>query len=156
MLLYFPLDSRKRNKMKRKATAIWNGTGLEGGGNLSTQSGALSKMPYTFNSRTQDSAGTPATNPEELVAAAHAGCFAMFMSFQLAGAGFPAEELDCQATLTLRTEGGLKVESIALALRGKVPGISPEKFQELAIKSKESCPISMLLNCAITLEASLV
>ena len=142
--------------MKRKATAIWNGTGREGGGNLSTQSGALSKMPYTFKSRTQESDGTSATNPEELVAAAHAGCFSMFMSFQLAGAGFPAEELDCTATLTLQTEGGLKVESIDLVLEGKVPGISAELFQELAVKSKEGCPISKLFNYTIPLEASLV
>lgn len=142
--------------MKRKATAIWNGTGREGGGNLSTQSGALNKMPYTFKSRTQESDGTSATNPEELIAAAHAGCFTMFLSFQLAGAGFPADELDTQATLTLKTEGGLAVESIDLVTKGKVPGITAELFQELAIKSKEGCPISKLFNCTITLEAALV
>lgn len=142
--------------MKRKATAIWNGTGREGSGNLTTQSGALSHMPYSFKSRVQDSDGSKATNPEELVAAAHAGCFAMFMSFQLAGAGFTAEQLDVEATLTMRTEGGIKVESILLVMKGKVPGISPEQFQELALKSKEGCPISQLLNCEILLEASLV
>jgi lipoyl-dependent peroxiredoxin len=142
--------------MKRKATAIWNGTGLEGGGNLSTQSGALNKMAYTFKSRTQEPDGSSATNPEELIAAAHAGCFTMFMSFQLAGAGFPAEELDTQAVLTLQTEGGLKVTSIDLIVTGKVPGISDAQFQELALKSKEGCPISKLFNCDITLAATLL
>jgi lipoyl-dependent peroxiredoxin len=142
--------------MKRNATAIWNGTGREGSGSLSTQSGALNKMAYTFKSRTEESDGTSATNPEELIAAAHAGCFAMFFSFQLAGAGFPAEELDAKATLTLRTEGGLAVESIDLVVKGRVPGVSAEQFQELAMKSKEGCPISKLFNCAITLEAGLV
>jgi lipoyl-dependent peroxiredoxin len=142
--------------MKRKATAIWNGTGREGSGNLSTQSGALKSIPYSFKSRTQDDDGSKATNPEELIAAAHAGCFTMFMSFQLAGAGFTAEELETTATLTLLTEGGLRVESIDLVLKGKVPGISAEQFQELAVKSKEGCPISKLFNCTITLEAVLV
>jgi lipoyl-dependent peroxiredoxin len=142
--------------MKRKATAIWNGTGRDGSGNLSTQSGALSKIPYSFKSRTQDADGSKATNPEELVAAAHAGCFAMYMSFQLANAGFPADELNSEATLDMRTEGGIKIESITLVLKGKVPGISAEKFQELAEKSKQECPISNVLKCDILLEASLV
>jgi lipoyl-dependent peroxiredoxin len=142
--------------MKRNATAIWNGTGREGSGNLTTQSGALDKMAYTFKSRTSEPDGSSATNPEELIAAAHAGCFTMFLSFQLAGAGFPADELDTKATLTLKTEGGLAVESIDLVVKGAVPGITPELFQELAVKAKEGCPISKLFNCAITLEAALV
>lgn len=142
--------------MKRKATAVWNGTGREGGGHLSTQSGALAKMPYTFKSRTTEPDGSSATNPEELIAAAHSGCFTMFLSFQIAGAGFTADELETTATLDLQTEGGLQVKSIALVVKGKVPGISAELFQELAVKSKEGCPISKLFNCEITLEASLV
>lgn len=142
--------------MKRNATAIWNGTGREGSGNLTTQSGALNKMAYTFKSRTSEPDGTSATNPEELIAAAHAGCFTMFLSFQLAGAGFPAEELDTKAVLDLQTEGGLQVKSIALVVNGKVPGCTPELFQELALKAKEGCPISKLFNCEITLEAALV
>jgi lipoyl-dependent peroxiredoxin len=142
--------------MKRKATAIWNGTGREGSGNLTTQSGALAKIPYSFKSRTVDPDGSKMTNPEELIAAAHAGCFAMYMSFQLAGAGFPADELNAEATLDMRTEGGIKIESITLVLKGKVPGISAEKFQELAEKSKRECPISNVLKCDIILEASLV
>jgi lipoyl-dependent peroxiredoxin len=142
--------------MKRKATAIWNGTGREGSGNLSTQSGALANIPYSFKSRTVDPDGSKMTNPEELIAAAHAGCFAMYMSFQLAGAGFPATELNAEATLDMRTEGGIKIESITLVLKGKVPGISAEKFQELAEKSKRECPISNVLKCDIILEASLV
>ncbi len=141
--------------MKRNATAIWNGTGREGSGKLSTQSGALNKIAYTFKSRTQEPDGSSATNPEELIAAAHAGCFTMFLSFQLAGAGFPADELETKATLTLRTEGGLQVESIDLVVVGKVPGVSSELFQELALKAKMECPISKLFNCAITLEAAL-
>ncbi len=142
--------------MKRNATAIWNGTGREGSGTLSTQSGALDKMAYTFKSRTSEPDGSSATNPEELIAAAHAGCFTMFLSFQLAGANFPADELDTKAILTLKTEGGLAVESIDLVVAGKVPGITDELFQELALKAKEGCPISKLFNCAITLEAKLV
>jgi lipoyl-dependent peroxiredoxin len=142
--------------MKRKATAIWNGTGREGSGNLTTQSGALAKIPYSFKSRTVDPDGSKMTNPEELIAAAHAGCFAMYMSFQLAGAGFPADELNAEATLDMRTEGGIKIESITLVLKGKVSGISAEKFQELAEKSKRECPISNVLKCDIILEASLV
>lgn len=141
--------------MKRKATAIWNGTGREGGGSLSTQSGALNQMPYTFKSRTTEPDGSSATNPEELIAAAHAGCFTMFLSFQLTGAGFTPEELNTVATLDLQTEGGLRVQSIALVVTAKVPGITNELFQELALKSKEGCPISKLFNCEITLEAAL-
>lgn len=142
--------------MKRNATAIWNGTGREGSGNLTTQSGALNKIAYTFKSRTSEPDGSSATNPEELIAAAHAGCFTMFLSFQLAGAGFPADELDTKATLTLLTDGGLRVESIDLVTKGKVPGCSAELFQELALKAKAECPISKLFNCTITLEAALV
>jgi lipoyl-dependent peroxiredoxin len=141
--------------MKRKATAIWNGTGREGSGNLSTQSGALNKLPYSFKTRTVED-GMLGTNPEELIGAAHAGCFAMFLSFQLAGANFPAEELLVDAVVNMRTEGGIKIEKIDLTLRAKVPGITDELFQELAAKSKAGCPISALFNCEITLDAQLV
>jgi osmotically inducible protein OsmC len=141
--------------MKRKATAIWNGTGREGTGNLTTQSGALQKLPYSFKARTVED-GMLGTNPEELIGAAHAGCFAMALSFQLAGANFPADELNVDAIVHMRTEGGIKIEKIDLVLLAKVPGISEELFLDLAGKAKAGCPVSQLFNCEITLDAKLV
>jgi lipoyl-dependent peroxiredoxin len=135
--------------MKRRATAVWNGSGKEGNGNLSTQSTVLNKKQYSFNSRFAEGVGT---NPEELVAAAHAGCFTMKLSFVLGEAGFTPEELTTECIITF--ENGSITES-HLVLKAKVPGISQEKFDAAAADAKANCPISQLLKTNITLEASL-
>lgn len=142
--------------MKRKATAVWNGSGRDGKGKLSTKSGALKDLPYSFATRVQDDNGTLGTNPEELLAAAHAGCFAMATSFQLASAGFTAEELHVDAVLEMITDGGIRIESVKLIMTAKIPGISQSQFLELATNAKDGCPVSRLFNCDITLEANLV
>jgi len=136
--------------MKRTATAVWNGSGKDGKGNLTTQSTTLNKTQYSYKSRFEDGVGT---NPEELVAAAHAGCFAMKLSFVLQAAGFTADSLDVTATVSL--DDGT-ITSSQLVLKAKIPGISPEKFKESADDAKLNCPISKLLNTNITLESSLV
>lgn len=138
--------------MKRTATAIWNGNGKEGSGQLTTQSTVLNKTQYSYKSRFEQGVGT---NPEELVAAAHAGCFAMKLSFVLQAAGFTAESLDVTATINL---GEGVITSSALVLKAKVPGISEEKFKAAAEEAKLNCPISKSLNAAIdiSLEAQLV
>lgn len=137
--------------MKRKATAVWKGSGKEGNGVLSTQSTVLNKTQYSFNSRFAEGVGT---NPEELVAAAHAGCFAMKLSFVLGEAGFKPDELNVDCTITLDPAAGAISQS-QLVLTAKVPGITPEKFQACADDAKKNCPISKLLNTNITLEAKL-
>src|SRR5882672_5688802 len=136
--------------MKRTSTANWRGTGKDGKGTLSSASTVLSNTPYSFNSRFAEGVGT---NPEELVAAAHAGCFAMKLSFSLNEAGFTAEDLTVTCTITF--ENGTITES-HLSLIGKVPGISKEKFDACTADAKANCPISKLLNTKITLEAALV
>lgn len=136
--------------MRRKATAIWKGTGKEGTGTLSTQSTVLNKTQYSFNSRFAEGVGT---NPEELVAAAHAGCFSMKLSFVLNEAGFTADEINTDCAITLDNGAVTKSE---LVLRAKVPGISKEKFEACAKDAKENCPISKLLNTSISLDAQLI
>lgn len=136
--------------MKRNATAVWNGSGKEGNGVLSTQSGVLNKTQYSYNSRFADGIGT---NPEELIAAAHAGCFAMKLSFVLGAAGFTPESLEATATITL---GEGKLTSSHIVLNAKVPGISKESFDACVADAKENCPISKSLNVEITAEASLL
>lgn len=138
--------------MKRNATAVWNGSGKEGNGHLTTQSTVLDKTQYSFNSRFAEGVGT---NPEELVAAAHAGCFTMKLSFNLTGAGFTPENIDTRCDITLDTEKGAISES-HLKISAKVPGITKEKFEELVLHAKENCPISKLYNTTITYEATLV
>lgn len=135
--------------MKRKATAVWQGSGKEGKGHLSTQSTVLNKTQYSFSSRFEEGVGT---NPEELIAAAHAGCFTMKLSFVLSEAGFTPTELSTTCTITL--ESGA-VTSADLELRASVPGISKEKFMECAENAKVNCPISKLLNTNISLKADL-
>jgi lipoyl-dependent peroxiredoxin len=134
--------------MKRKATAVWKGSGKEGGGHLSTQSTVLNKTQYSFNSRFAEGVGT---NPEELIAAAHAGCFTMKLSFVLGEAGFTPQELATECTITL--EEGTVTQS-QLVLKAKVPGISKEKFDACAADAKANCPISKLLNTNISLTAT--
>jgi osmotically inducible protein OsmC len=137
--------------MKRFATANWQGTGKEGKGHLSTQSTVLNKTQYSFGSRFAEGVGT---NPEELVAAAHAGCFTMKLSFVLTGAGFPPENIDTRCDITLDPEKGAITES-HLKVNATVPGITKEKFEESVKEAKENCPISKLYNTTITYEATL-
>ena len=135
--------------MKRSATAVWQGSGKEGKGHLTTQSTTLNKTQYSFSSRFEEGVGT---NPEELVAAAHAGCFTMKMSFNLTAAGFVPDELDTKCTITL--DNG-SITSSHLVLTAKVPGISNDKFDEAVKDAEKNCPISKLLNTAITVEYTL-
>ncbi|HYZ34443.1 MAG TPA: OsmC family protein [Crenalkalicoccus sp.] len=139
--------------IRRHATAAWQGNGKDGKGTLTTQSGVLSGTPYGFNTRFGDAKGT---NPEELIAAAHAGCFTMALAFQLQGAGHTAERMDTEARLTMEQEGGgWTIKAVALTLRAKVPGVSKEEFDRLAAAAKAGCPVSKVLNAEITLDATL-
>ena len=135
--------------MRRNATAVWNGTIKEGKGNLSTQSQVLDKTPYSFVSRFENQ---PGTNPEELMAAAHAGCFTMKLSADLTAAGFIPEELITEAIVSLIN--GVITKS-ALTVNAKVPGITELKFLEIAQQAKATCPVSVAYNLEITLEAHL-
>jgi osmotically inducible protein OsmC len=143
--------------MKRSATAQWKGAGIDGTGSLTTQSGAFQDQPYSFKTRFQNEDGKLGTNPEELIAAAHAGCFNMALSFQLAGAGFPATSLDTEAIVAMRSEDvHWHFDTITLNLVGDVPGIDEAKFLELATAAKDHCPISEALSAVkIILNASL-
>ena len=143
--------------MKRKSTAIWNGTGKEGKGTLTSTSGVLQNTPYSFATRFMSEDGKAGTNPEELIAAAHAGCFSMALSFQLTGAGFPPTELKTEAILSLENEnGGFVIKSIHLEVIGDVPKITEDKFIELANDAKKNCPVSKALAAVeITLSAKL-
>jgi len=135
--------------MDRNANAVWKGTVKEGQGHLSTQSTTLNETQYSFNSRFAEGVGT---NPEELVAAAHAGCFTMKASAELTTAGFTPENLETTATVTL--DNGTITKSV-LKLSARVPGLDNAKFQEIAAKAKAECPVSKVLNADITLEATL-
>ena len=132
---------------KRTATAIWNGSGAEGAGSLSGPSGVLDMTPYSAAKRFQNEDGKAGTNPEELIAAAHAGCYIMALSFQLSGAGFPPEELRCTATIDMeKNDSGWAFAKITLQLDAKVPGIAPETFDQLALAAKAGCPVSKALS----------
>lgn len=135
--------------MKRKATAVWRGTLKEGKGHLSTQSGALDQTPYNFRMRFEDEKGT---NPEELIGAAHSGCFTMQLSAYLTEKDYNPAELETKAVVTL--EDGT-VKSSQLTLTAKVPGIGRDLFDELVKKAKENCPISKLLNADISVDVTL-
>jgi len=136
--------------MKRFATANWKGSGKEGKGTNTTQSGVLKNTQYSYSSRFEEGIGT---NPEELVAAAHAGCFSMKLSFVLGGAGFTPDNIDTKCTITL--ENGTITES-HLEVKAPIPGIDKAKFDECVADAKANCPVSKLLNANITHEASLV
>ena len=142
----------KSNKMKRKVNAIWNGNGANGNGLLTAQSGAFNKMPYSFKTRFENDNGELGTNPEELIAAALAGCFNMKLAFVLNEADFNPTELNTDAVLTF-IDGS--VTSIELSLKGKVQNLNEERFIEFAEDAKNNCPISGVLNCEILLNASL-
>lgn len=135
--------------MKRHATAVWSGSGKEGKGTLTSQSGILSNTQYSYKSRFEEGTGT---NPEELVAAAHAGCFSMKLSFVLGEAGFTPEKLE--TTSNINFENGVLTES-HLTVTGKVPGISKEKFEAAVKDAEQNCPISKTLNIKISSEAKL-
>jgi osmotically inducible protein OsmC len=132
--------------MKRNATAIWAGSGKEGKGNLSTQSGTLKETQYSYSSRFENGTGT---NPEELIAAAHAGCFSMKLSFVLGNAGFTPEKIETHCEITL--EDG-KITNSHLKVSPIVPGISADKLKECIEDAKANCPVSKLLNAIITIE----
>lgn len=136
--------------MRRQATAVWNGTIKEGKGNLTSQSGALKQTPYTFVSRFEN--GTD-TNPEELMAAAHAGCFTMKLSADLTAAGYNPEELTTTSTITL--DNGVITKS-DLVLTAKIAGITEEEFQKIAKSAEETCPVSNAYKLEITLQANLI
>jgi lipoyl-dependent peroxiredoxin len=143
--------------MKRRSTAIWQGNGAEGKGNLTTTSGVLNKTPYSSFLRFKNEDGLAGTNPEELIAAAHSGCYAMALSFALTGAGFVPTELKVEAAVNIvPLDHHWEITGIHLDLTGNVPGITEEKFLELANAAKISCPVSHALRAVeITLSAKL-
>jgi lipoyl-dependent peroxiredoxin len=134
----------------RTATAQWQGTGREGKGTLATQSGTLADTPYGFNTRF---GGDKGTNPEELIAAAHAGCFAMALAFALSAAGFTPTRIATSAAVTIEPEaGGFKISKSALTLEATVPNIASDQFQKIAESAKAGCPVSKVLNAEVTLD----
>lgn len=139
--------------MIKKASAVWKGTIKEGGGVISTESGVLNEAQYGFNSRFENGKGT---NPEELIGAAHAGCFSMALSLMLGQAGFPPDRIATQAAVTIEKVGeGFAITSSHLDVTARIPKIDQAKFEELANKAKEGCPVSKLLNAKITMDARL-
>ena len=144
--------------MKRRAKAVWHGNGLEGKGNLTSTSGVLNETPYSTALRFANEDGRAGTNPEELIAAAHSGCYAMALSFALTGAGFVPDELKVEATVNIeKIDDHFEITAIQLDLVGKVPGITEEKFLELANGAKVGCPVSRALKAVeITLSTRLV
>ncbi len=140
--------------MKKTASAIWQGGLKDGKGRLSTESGALKDNPYGFNTRFE---GQPGTNPEELIGAAHAGCFSMALSMMLGEAGFTAERIDTSAEVTLEKQAdGFAITAVHLILKAKVPGASEAQFLDVANKAKAGCPVSRVLNATISLDATLL
>jgi osmotically inducible protein OsmC len=139
--------------MKRNASAVWNGGLKDGRGTLSTDSGVLKETKYSFSSRFENGIGT---NPEELIGAAHAGCFSMALSGQLGAAGLTAERIKTTATVSLeKTDGGFAITAIHLDLTAKIPGADPAAFRTAAANAKEGCPVSKALKVPITLDAKL-
>jgi osmotically inducible protein OsmC len=139
--------------MKRKASAVWRGGLKDGSGTISTDSGVLSDTQYSFSTRFEDGKGT---NPEELIAAAHAGCFSMALSGQLGNAGLTAESINTTASVTLeKTDAGFTITAVHLDVTAKIPGAEQQAFDTAANNAKTGCPISRLLNAPITMEARL-
>ncbi|WP_304362084.1 OsmC family protein [Collimonas fungivorans] len=139
--------------MKRTASAAWSGGLKDGKGNISTQSGLLANAQYGFNTRFEDG---PGTNPEELIAAAHAGCFSMALAAQLGEAGMTAESIKTSAAVTLeKIDGGFSITAVHLDLVARIPGATQASFEAVADKAKTGCPVSKLLNAKITLDAKL-
>ena len=139
--------------MSTFGTAVWSGGLKDGKGAISTKSGALKDYPYGFASRFE---GKPGTNPEELIGAAHAGCFTMALSLILSEAGLTAEKMETQADVTLvKQDDGFAITKVHLTLKAKIPGADDAKFQDLAAKAKAGCPVSKLLKANITMDAKL-
>ncbi|NQD81088.1 OsmC family protein [Pseudomonas seleniipraecipitans] len=139
--------------MKKTASAHWQGGIKDGKGTISTQSGALSAQPYGFNTRFENE---PGTNPEELIGAAHAGCFSMALSKELGEAGMTAESIDTKAEVTLdKQDGGFAITAVHLSLKAKVPGADRAAFEKAVETAKTGCPVSKVLNAEITLEVVL-
>ncbi len=139
--------------MKRKASAVWKGGIKDGKGNISTDSGVLSDTQYSFSTRFEDGIGT---NPEELIAAAHAGCFSMALSGQLGNAGLTAESINTMATVTLdKTDGGFTITAVHLDVTARIPGAEQGAFETAANNAKAGCPVSKVLNAQITMDAKL-
>lgn len=143
--------------MKRTAKAVWNGSGTEGSGKLTTpQSKAFVDLPYSLKLRFENENGTKGTNPEELIAAAHAGCYAMALSVELGKAGYTADNIHTDAVISLEKVGeGWAITKSALTLKATVPDVSEEEFDKIANGAKEGCPVSKLLDCEITLDYTL-
>ena len=140
--------------IKKKASAHWEGDLKTGIGHISTETGVLREAPYGFKARFEGGRGS---NPEELIGAAHAGCFSMALSMILGEAGLKAESIDTEAQVTLdQVDGGFAISAVHLVLKAKIPGASQQQFTELTQKAKEGCPVSKVLNAKITLEASLI
>jgi osmotically inducible protein OsmC len=140
--------------MIRTGRAVWHGTGRAGNGNLSSESGVLAETPYSFRTRFENEKGT---NPEELVAAAHAGCFTMALAFGLQAAGFTPTELSTEAAVTLDQDGqSFRISRSALTLRAKVPNLDDAAFARIAGEAEKNCPVSRVLNATITLDAKLI
>ncbi|AVX25405.1 OsmC family peroxiredoxin [Pseudomonas sp. SZ57] len=138
----------------KKASAHWEGDLKSGIGSISTETGVLREAPYGFKARFEGGKGT---NPEELIGAAHAGCFSMALSMILGDAGLKAESIDTQAEVSLdQVEGGFAISAVHLTLKAKVPGATQDQFDELTKKAKEGCPVSKVLNAKITLDATLL
>lgn len=139
--------------MSKKASAVWKGGIKDGGGTISTETGVLNNAPYGFKSRFEDGKGT---NPEELIAAAHAGCFSMALSLMLGNAGFTPDKIDTQAAVTLVSNaGGFEITESHLTVTARIPGIDNAKFQEIAGQAKAGCPVSKVLNAKISMDAKL-
>lgn len=139
--------------MKKTASAVWQGGLKDGKGTLSTESGALKDNPYGFNTRFE---GAPGTNPEELIGAAHAGCFSMALSMMLGEAGLTAERIETRAEVTLdKQSDGFAITAVHLVLRARVPGADAQTLEQIANKAKAGCPVSKVLNAKISLDASL-
>jgi len=140
--------------MIRKARAVWRGSGRAGSGDLSSESGVLTNTPYSYRTRFEDQKGT---NPEELMAAAHAGCFTMALAFRLQAAGYAPTELNTEAAVILEQDGeGFRISRSALTLRASVPNLDQDTFDRLAQDAEQNCPVSKVLRVEITLDARLV
>ena len=142
--------------MKRKAQAVWRGAGKDGTGSITTGSGAMKEQPYSTRTRFEDESGKAGTNPDELLAAAHASCFSMALAYQLSGAGHPPEQVNTEAVLDMeKGDAGWSITGSHLTVSATVPGVTAEQFQEFAKKAKEGCPVSRALSVPITMDAKL-
>lgn len=143
--------------MKRTANAVWKGSGTDGSGTLTTpKSGAFTDLPYSVKLRFENEDGTKGTNPEELIAAAHSGCFAMALGVALEKAGYTADEINVKADVSLdKQDSGWAITKSHLKLDAKIPGISEDEFDEIAQGAKDGCPVSNVLSCEINLDSTL-